>query len=503
MTDIIIGNFQYCYNNIPVIRGYCSSKLLIKYSHSHPAYQRIAETGHVEEIKEFLDGTSIKFMPEIVLSYDYSGMLAIPQEWNQRGYMSPFQFLCDSSIPGIVKIWDYHAGVEFRRLKKDEVNTTIQLSIPYGNPIFDTHQVFNRIDGNHRLEALEQVKEDYLVPFCIVLLASSGNPLLRDREKMEMEIFHNINSKVKPLSPLEQYRGLFRLFSVDELLPFGKEFSLTRAYLEKHNLHPYSHITVFLREPEDIVLYCIRFLLDRKIAVTEDDIAEVLAALDHTYFCENEIIRSCKSRLAIVPYVYYCFVGGKQKNAKLSAYNTWFIKNRLYNVNEFDPASMIETFDSIYEIRKKQIFVAMPFKDELMFVYEAICEVVEKINRDNGIDLLPPIRIDKQIVGFSYDIVNELLDQIQNAGLLIADLTGQNANVYYEAGFAQGLLRAKLGNTAEILYLISNPEKPDEPFAQAKFDVNHYKMIPYKNDGNGVRSLKEDLEKELKAFYNI
>ena len=53
------------------------------------------------------------------------------------------------------------------------------------------------------------------------------------------------------------------------------------------------------------------------------------------------------------------------------------------------------------------------------------------------------------------NIVNEILENIQNAGLLIADLTEQNANVYYEVGYAQGLIKAKLGNTAEVLYLIS------------------------------------------------
>lgn len=502
-TDFIWGNFQYCFNGIPVIRGYCSSKLLVKYSRPHPAYQRQLEAQHVDEIKSFLNGQSMKFMPEIVLSYDYTGMYASPQAWNQAGYMSPFQYLADTSSAGLLKVWDYNKGVEFQRLKSDAVNITLKLNIPNGNPLFDTHQVFNRIDGNHRLEAMEQVQEDYLVPYCIILLASSGNPQLRDREKMEMEIFHNINSKVQPLSPLEQYKGLLQLFTVDELLRYGKEFSLTRAYLEKHWYHPFSNISRFLAEPEDIILFCIKFMLDRGKAVSEDDIAEVLGVLDHTYFSENEIIRSCKSRFALVPYVFYCLEGGKKKNAKLSAYNAWFIKNRLYNVKDFDPASMIDVFNSIYEIRQKQIFVAMPFKSELLFVYEAIREIVEKINRENGTELLPPVRIDKQIVGFSYDIVNEMLDQIQNAGLLIADLTEENANVYYEAGFAQGLLRAKLGNTAEILYLVSNPKKPDEPFDKAKFDVKHYKMIPYKNDGNGVKQLKEDLEKELKAFYSI
>ena len=87
--------------------------------------------------------------------------------------------------------------------------------------------------------------------------------------------------------------------------------------------------------------------------------------------------------------------------------------------------------------------------------------------------------------------------------MLIADLTNQNANVYYEAGYAQGLIHANLGNTTQILYLISNPKEPNDPFAEGKFDVNHYKIIPYKNTGNGKSELEENLIKELKAFYGI
>lgn len=504
MKDYIYGNFQYCYNGIPIIRGYCSYKTLIKFSKPHPAYQRDTDQAHIEEIKEFVTGTGYKFMPEIILSYDYSGMFANQQNWNLAGYISPFQYLTDAKQQGSLKVIDYYKGVEFQRIKNDSVSNTIRLNISYGSPLFDNKSIFNRIDGNHRLEALENVEvEDFQIPYCIILLSSNGKPELKEREKIEMEMFHNINSKAKPLTPIEQYRGLFELFSVAELADYGNEFSLTKAYLEKYNNLCFSNISSFLSDKEDIVLCCIKFLLERGIDVTEDDIAEIFSKLEHTYFSDNESIRNCKSRFAIVPYVYYCFEGGKQKNAKLTAYNTWFIKNKLYDINDIDPSSIIEVFNSIYEIRQKQIFVAMPFKSDLDFVFEAICDTVDKINRENGTDLLRPIRIDKQIVGFTYDIVDEILENIKNAGLLIADLTDQNANVYYEVGYAQGLIKAKLGNTAEVLYLISNPDNPDEPFATAKFDVQHYKMIPYKNDGNGVDELKTNLEKELKAFYGI
>lgn len=379
----------------------------------------------------------------------------------------------------------------------------MKIQINTESPFYKTNEIFRRIDGNHRLEALSKISDDYVVPFCIIFLSDSGEIFSQEREKMEMEIFHNINSKVKPLTPLEQYRGLFNLFTVAELKCYGEEFSLTKAYLEKYSDLRFTNIRKYLSPKEDIILYCIKFFLEREIHITEDDLADVFGKLEHTYFADSDVIRDCRSRTAVIPYVYYCVEGGKRKNSKLNAYHAWFLKNKLYKIENFEPSSVIEIFNSIYELRSKQIFVAMPFKNELNFVFEKICQAVEKINRENETEIPVPIRIDKQIVGFSYDIVEEILDNIQNAGLLIADLTEQNANVYYEAGYAQGLIKAKLGNTAEILYLISNIEEPEKPFANAKFDVQHYKMIPYKNDGNGAAELQSNIENELKAFYCI
>ena len=83
--------------------------------------------------------------------------------------------------------------------------------------------------------------------------------------------------------------------------------------MEKHGALHFTNIATFLKEKEDIILYCIKFLLDRGITMSEDDLADVFSKLEHTYFDDNESIRNCRSRFAIVPYVYYCFKGGKQK----------------------------------------------------------------------------------------------------------------------------------------------------------------------------------------------
>lgn len=507
MRELIYGNLEYCYDGVPVIRGYCSAKLLLAHSMAHEAYQRATEKKHVDDIKDFISSPSaMKFMPEVVLAYDYTGMMRHPEEWSDPAFSTPIDYLYygpDASY-GTILVRDHQTGANFRRLTTgSKAVKTIQIDVSQ-NSLLGDGIIFRRIDGNHRLLALEESDvKDLIVPFSIVMLCNNSAPELHEREKVEMEIFHNINSKAKPLTPIEQYRGLFGLFTVDELNKYGKEFSLTKAYLQKYENLRFENIKAYFTDIEDIVLDCIKFLLDRGFDISEDDMADIFTKLEHTYFADHEIIRDCKNRFAIVPYVFYCYDGGKRENAKLDAYNSWFIKNRLYSVNAFDPASIIDTFDSVYEIRKKQIFVAMPFNRELEFVYNAICDTVDKINRENGIDLLKPVRIDKQIVGFSYDIVKEILKNIKNAGLLIADLTDQNANVYYEAGYAIGLLEGCVGNTAKLLYLISNPADPEHPFDAAKFDVSHYKMIPYKNVGNGVNELKASLEAELKAFYCI
>jgi len=505
--EYINGILEYCYDGIPIIRGYCSYKMLIKHSKPHPAYQRAPEDSHVEDIKEYISGATLKFMPEIVLSYDYKGIFEsigfkklVDTEKDEYNYINPIEYLMNTSKS--ISFHDIHQFVVLKRVSCSTKNFKM-VQFEFEEPELD-RIIFNRIDGNHRLQALESLNsDDFQIPFCIILLNGNNNPELYEREKKEMEIFHNINSKAKPLTPIEQYHGLFTLFSVSELECYGREFSITKAYLSKYQHLKFTNLARYFLNGEDIILSCIQFFIEKSIKISEDDIINILNKLEHTYFADFPVIRNAQNQLALIPYVYYCYEGDKLANAKLAAYNTWFIKNKLFNIKKLDPASLIDVFDSIYEIRQKQVFVAMPFKPELDFVFEAICDTVSKINRDNDVELLMPIRIDKQIIGFSYDIVNEILENIKNAGLLIADLTEQNANVYYEVGYAQGLIKAKLGNTAEVLYLISNPQNPDEPFTSAKFDVQHFKMIPYKNVGNGVAELKENLERELKTFYCI
>lgn len=480
----IYGNLEYCYGGVPVIRGYCSYRLLLKYSTPHEAYQRATEEAHVREIREYLDSPQLRFMPEIVLSFDCS-KVAHGEELS----------LVEALLRNPKKNYG-NEEIELTHIGSPNINKIIRFTVNAAAAPF-----MHRIDGNHRLEALKDYAgDDFEIPFCVIMLEPNDDG---ERDKMEMEIFHTINAKVKPLTSSEQYRGLFQLFRPNELDKFGAELPVVQRYLLSYRKLRLNNLSVFFTDTIDTVMRCIKFFRAKSVSIDEDELADIFSDLNHSFFQECEMLRQCKCINALVVYAYYHKTGGGHQNAKLTAFHDWFVDNRLHKIAKFDPESMTEVFDNIYQIRSQQIFVAMPFDPKLEFVYDAIRSAVHTLNATYHLELPEPIRIDKQITGYSYDIVDEILRKIQNAGLLIADLTGQNANVYYEAGYAQGIIKTTRDGAGRILYLISDSENPENPIGAAKFDVNHYKIIPYKNDGNASNKLRDGLLKELKAYYNI
>lgn len=116
-------------------------------------------------------------------------------------------------------------------------------------------------------------------------------------------------------------------------------------------------------------------------------------------------------------------------------------------------------------------FVIMPFVTSLDFVYEVIREVVE------GSELRCH-RVDESAV--AQPISNEIREGIASADLIVADLTGRNANVYYEAGLAHAL------------------DKPLILLAQSKedlaFDLAHIRAVFYSSPGDLRAKLGQAIE---------
>lgn len=90
---------------------------------------------------------------------------------------------------------------------------------------------------------------------------------------------------------------------------------------------------------------------------------------------------------------------------------------RFSNIKESGPSTL-------------KVFVIMPFTPSLNFVYETIKNLVIQ----EGLDCH---RVDESAI--AQPIIKDIRQRITNADLVIADVTGRNPNVYYEAGFAHAL----------------------------------------------------------------
>ncbi|VAW96979.1 hypothetical protein MNBD_GAMMA21-1995 [hydrothermal vent metagenome] len=122
-------------------------------------------------------------------------------------------------------------------------------------------------------------------------------------------------------------------------------------------------------------------------------------------------------------------------------------------------------------------FVLMPFSDDFEDVYKfGIKEPAAQL------DILAE-RVDEQI--YTEGILERIYRQIDIADIIIADMTGQNPNVFYEVGYAHA--KDKL-----CILLTSNSE--DIPF-----DLKHHRHIVY---NGSIKGLKEKLIDELNWAKN-
>jgi nucleoside 2-deoxyribosyltransferase len=118
-------------------------------------------------------------------------------------------------------------------------------------------------------------------------------------------------------------------------------------------------------------------------------------------------------------------------------------------------------------------FVLMPFDQEFDDLYRfGIKEPASELG-------ILAERVDEQI--FSEGILDRIYRQIELADIVIAEMTGQNANVFYEVGYAHG--KGKL-------CILSTAAAGDIPF-----DLKHRRHIVH---GNSIKTLRNQLIEELK-----
>jgi hypothetical protein len=130
----------------------------------------------------------------------------------------------------------------------------------------------------------------------------------------------------------------------------------------------------------------------------------------------------------------------------------------------------VEIENQIAKNNLSQVFIAMRFHESTNLARDAIKRAIQHSS-------LNPLRIDEK--EHINKICSEIQYEIKNSGLVIADVTGQNQGVYYEAGYAMGL-------NIPVIWCCKGDEAD-----KLHFDTRQYNHILWEDE--------EDLYNRIKA----
>lgn len=203
--------------------------------------------------------------------------------------------------------------------------------------------------------------------------------------------------------------------------------------------------------------------------------------------------------------VYYSLL---DKNL-LKLFVIWAVQNGINKITAPDLSedaslNLITMFNQIHQAKKNDIFISMQFGDsQSELIYEKVCRSIDKFNeKHKSIYLrLRPIRIDR-VIGVSESIQENIKKAIQSSGLIIADLSSANINVYQEIGYAMGLAEShNMAPNIILLYKENTEHNKDNKDIDkfVGFNLRNLSQLRFSNYDQLVNGLVERLEK----YYEV
>lgn len=481
------------------VRGFAPLGDLARSSEADLSYQRNLIEEQRDAIINFLKDKNYLFFPEVILSYNLkydfakgtSGVDPLRDILDRKHFRSNIdKFSIRSQRTGIHKVI---IDVSEVWLKKNK-------------PFF-------RIDGNHRLSAAPESADfnKYITPFCLILFPDS-----LQSEEYKRVIFHNINSKSVPLTSEENLRLILDeedIFTDDKLKTnssFGIEYFFARKIKNQVNLDVLKAVAesfkTYKNTGEEIVikrtvlLKLFELLKNKKIISDNDDeINKVQSAINNvnTIYQAHQVLRKSNCFSLFIAFVYYEI--NLLKGDYRKSFKTWVLSNHIYSIADISAIDLITVYDTILQARSRNVFLSMQFDSQSEEVKQAVEEAIHEVNRKHNLDLkIKHIRIDEVNKGHAYTISDEILELINNTGLLIADLSTKNINVYHEVGFLMGLNRAK-GFEQENFILLMRNKTDEKTDSNVGFNLRHWQQLRFET---GL-TLKNNLIESLEIFYKI
>lgn len=223
--------------------------------------------------------------------------------------------------------------------------------------------------------------------------------------------------------------------------------------------------------------------------IKQDNLKEIL----ENFSSHNQLTEF----ICIVFFIYKKMKDNKaiKLEVEIKHFCEWLLEYaKLEKFQDFENLFLV--YQNTYIPKSFKIFIAMEFKNN-DDVFQAIKGTIQHISSKilGNENYLQPLRIDEYTTGTTFQIVNEIFNQIDERGLVIADITGKNANVYLEVGYTLALCRTK-GIDNQLILLLKDSEE-EQTKEQVGFNLRGYKRICYKN----TEVLRAKLEQELKQYY--
>lgn len=490
MSITFRGAYEMSLGGFPCIRGYASLRDIARCSFPDPAYQRELKPEHVDQIKAFFTAGKYLFFPEIILS------ATLEVEYGKPGAPAgdPLQTVRQGG--------NFRSNVNDLNVKQAKTHCTV--IVP------DDAKLFKRIDGNHRLNALEALDDPeydrYVAPFCLILFDRTDAPA------NEKALFHNINSKARPLTSEESLRGIIDDgdgFPDDDLAAqFGAEYLQCRQLGARLNFDYLPNLRTVFGKVVD-AQECYRSTLIQSLQDVHGQFARLglgelpntealfmaIRAVNDIY--SDERLQRSRAQGLFAAFLFWQLKPGTNAG-QISQFTNWVLRTHQYELRSINGADIIKIFEKVAMSRKRQIFVSMWFADKTKQNFDAIKAAIDDLNKDHHLDIkLREIRVDMFDTGYSYKINQEILDLIENSGLMIADLSGGNKNVHHEIGYLMGLNKGR-GLPDENFLLVHN-EAIGPPSTEIGFNLAGDKQLRVK-DSN---SLREQVKKQIGNFYGL
>lgn len=504
------------------IRGYAYLGDLEKVSRADLIFQRNLIAQQKETIVRFLDNNPNLFFPEVILSYVVK--YRFPKKGTKASINPLGEIIQGNRFKSNVDQIEFSTKTIKERLLADsrgEVETRI-ITIDIDDTklaelIEQKQQPFLRIDGNHRLSAAAEFKEresvtKLIAPFCLILLPDEKPDLqAREATKFEKIVFHNINSKSVPLTEEEIYRVIIDddvHFTDAEILSkddFGPAYLFTRSIFKRITPGFYPAIAPLLyNEGEDssfvrTILVDLFGILKEKEIIPEafsafEKIERTFKKVEQQYD-DFEVLRGSKAHGLLIAFLYFTF---KENRFELDWFTDWVLENHIYELKQVSPNDLIAIFEKIVSSKHRTIFISMQFNDPVCENhFDFIKALIGEVNDETKANIkIYPLRIDRYKDGSAYKIPDAILNKIYESGLLIADLTKDNINVYHEVGYLMGLHRMRSKRKINLILICNTTVHPTFP-GNIGFNIRNHKILPFAD----TNKLKQSLKEEIVSFY--